>query len=209
MNLSDILEKNVPDVISEKLTRYFEERTDAIEAGKEKKDDVLEEAKKRITKICNEFKKKENKIGEELTKSVIASQDKQSILGKCNKCGGILKVHKNWKTGKRFVGCSGYKKGCRVGFPLPSQGIIMSTDKICEQCKTPIIQVRNPGTRPFRMCLDPNCPTKKDWLDKEKLKAAQIASRQAKSYICDICNKSFGSKRSLSLHKKVHEKNKE
>ena len=209
MNLSDILEKNVPDVISEKLTRYFEERTDAIEAGKEKKDDVLEEAKKRITKICNEFKKKENKIGEELTKSVIASQDKQSILGKCNECGGILKVHKNWKTGKRFVGCSGYKKGCRVGFPLPSQGIIMSTDKICEQCKTPIIQVRNPGTRPFRMCLDPNCPTKKDWLDKEKLKAAQIASRQAKSYICDICNKSFGSKRSLSLHKKVHEKNKE
>ncbi|MEM7819795.1 MAG: DNA topoisomerase I [Candidatus Aenigmatarchaeota archaeon] len=210
MNLSDILEKNVPDVISEKLTRHFEEMTDAIEQGKLKRDDVLEEAKNKIKKICDEFRKKEKKIGEELTNAVIATQDKQSILGKCPKCGGILRVHKNWHTGKRFVGCSGYKKGCNVGFPLPKDGLIMSTEKVCEECKTPIIQVQQQGRRPFRMCLDVNCLTKKDWLDKNKLKEAQMqskkTSKEAEKNRCDICGKLMKSKRALTLHKKMHNK---
>ncbi|MEK6837189.1 MAG: DNA topoisomerase, partial [Nanoarchaeota archaeon] len=103
MQLADILEKNVPDVVSEKLTRHFEEECDLIEAGKIKRDQVLEEAQHRLERICTEFKKREKKVGEELTKAVIATQDKQSILGQC-KCGGTLKVHKLWRTGKRFVG---------------------------------------------------------------------------------------------------------
>ncbi|HLD39311.1 MAG TPA: hypothetical protein VJB05_03290, partial [archaeon] len=173
------------------------------------KEQVLDEAKKRIEKICNDFRKKEKKIGEELTNAVIATQDKQSKLGTCLKCGGTLKVHKNWRTGKRFVGCSGYPKGCRVGFPLPREGIITSTEKICEECKQPIIQVQRPASRPFRMCLDPTCATKKDWLDKNRLKAAQIASRksskEAEQLKCE-CGKMFKTKRALTLHQKTHTK---
>jgi len=173
MNLSNILEKNIPDIISEKLTRHFEQECDVVELGKKKRDEVLEEAKKTLIKICNEFRKKENKIGKELTDAVIASQDKQSMLGPCPKCGGTLKVFKMWNTGTRFVGCTGYKKGCRFSAPLPREGVIMSTGKTCEQCKTPIIQVYRQGARPFRMCIDLNCPTKKDWIDKSKLKVNQ------------------------------------
>jgi DNA topoisomerase-1 len=206
MSLSDILERNVSPVISEKLTRYFEQKCDEVEAGKVRREEVLEEVKKTLEKIAKEFKKKEKKIGEELTRAVIATQDKQSILGKCPKCSGTLKVHKNWRTGKRFVGCSGYKKGCRVGFPLPREGLIMSTEKTCEQCKTPIIQVRRAGSRPFRMCLDPRCPTKKDWLDEKKLKRVQRESRkrskEAEKNTCEKCGRSFTSKRGLSLHKR-------
>ena len=206
MSLADVLEKNVPDVISEKLTRHFEEECDEIEQGKIDKESVLEEAKKKLVKISAGIKKKEAKIGEELTKAVIAAQDRQNILGKCIKCDGILKVHKNWMTKKRFVGCSGYKKGCRVGFPLPMMGLILSTEKICEECKTPIIQVSREGGRPFRMCLDPLCPTKKDWLDKNKLKKAQQESRKntklALQLKCEKCGRSFLSKRSLTLHAK-------
>jgi DNA topoisomerase-1 len=208
MQLSDILEKNIPDVVSEKLTRHMEEMTDLIELGKAKREDVLEDAKKHIVKICDAFRKKEKKIGEELTEAVIATQDKQSILGKCISCDGTLKVHKNWRTGKRFVGCTGYKKGCRTGFPLPREGLIMSTEKICESCKTPIIQVQPPGRRPFRMCLDPNCTTKKDWLDKKKLKQVQkesrLSSKLAEQLKCGTCEKSFKSKRALTLHMKAH-----
>ncbi len=207
--LSDILEKNIPDVISEKLTAHFEEMTESIELGKAKREDVLDEAKKKIEKICIAFKKKEKKIGDELTSAVIATQDKQSKLGTCLKCGGTLKVHKNWRTGKRFVGCSGYPKGCRVGFPLPREGIIMSTGKTCEECKQPIIQVQKSGARPFRMCLDPTCATKKDWLDKNKLKQVQIesrrASKEAAKLVCAACSKSFKTKRALTLHGKTHE----
>src|SRR3989338_3029817 len=189
--LSDILEKNVPDVVSEKLTRHFEEECDFIESGKLKREQVLKEAQRRLEKICTEFKKREKKVGEELTKAVIATQDKQSILGQC-KCGGTLKVHKLWRTGKRFVGCTNYKK-CGTGFPLPREGIIMPQDKICEKCKTPIIRVQPMARRPFRMCLDPLCHTKKDWLDKNKLLKAKRDSIKAKKLAeknkCPNCSK--------------------
>lgn len=208
MQLSDILERNIPSVISEKLTRHFEGECDAIESGETKREAVIEEAKRELSRICSDFRKKELKIGEELTKAVIATQDKQSILGTCRSCGGTLKVHKSWRTKKRFVGCTGYKKGCRTGFPLPREGTIMSLEKECEECKTPTIQVYVPGRRPFRMCVDPNCATKKEWLDKNKLKQAQIeskkASKLAQQLACTVCNKPFTSKRALTLHRKVH-----
>ena len=177
IKLSDVLEKNVSEVVSEKLTKQFQELTDLIEQGKEKRTKVIEKAQKEIKKISKEFKKRENKIGKDLTEAVIATIDKQSKLGTCKKCNSTLKVHKMWGRGTRFVGCTGYKKGCRMGFPLPRVGIINSTEKICESCKTPIIQVRPPSKRPFRMCLDPLCKTKEDWVDKKKLDEIQKKSR--------------------------------
>ncbi|MCD6557718.1 MAG: DNA topoisomerase I [Candidatus Aenigmarchaeota archaeon] len=176
ISVSDILEKNVPEVISEKLTRYFEKETEKIELGKEKREKVLEEARKTLTKILKKFKEKEAKIGKELTKSVIETQEKQAILGKCPKCGGILKVHKSWRTKKRFVGCSNYPK-CKYGQPLPKEGIIEATGKVCPECGSPIIQIRRVGKRPFRMCIDINCPTKKDWRDDKLLAKVQAKSK--------------------------------
>ena len=210
MQLSGVLEKNVPDVVSEKLTAHFEEKTDEIELGKAKKEDVLDEARERLKKICASLKLKEKKLGDELTKAVIATQDRQSKLGTCKACNGTLKVHKNWRTGKRFVGCSGYPKGCRTGYPLPREGIINSTEKLCEECGTPIIQVRPAGRRPFRMCLDPQCKTKAEWLDEKRLKKAQEDSRAASAAAlelkCEKCNKFFKSKRAMTTHMKGHGK---
>lgn len=173
MNLANILEKNVPDIVSEELTKHFDEECDSIEEGKKNKEEVLKEAEAKLREICEKFKGKEMKIGKELTESVIASQDKQSILGTCPKCGGTLKVMKMWNTGSRFVGCTGYKKGCRFGSPLPREGVIVATGNVCPECKTPIIQVYRQGAKPFRMCLSLECPTKKEWLDKSKLKVNQ------------------------------------
>ncbi|MEM5826201.1 MAG: DNA topoisomerase I [Candidatus Aenigmatarchaeota archaeon] len=165
LKLVEILEKNIKEIVSEELTRKFEEECDLVESGKKKREEVLEEAKRKIIEISEKIKKIENKIGEELTKALIESQDKYSTLGTCPKCGGTLKIFKMWNTGKRFVGCSNYKKGCSLAFPLPKDGTIVATGKICEDCKTPIIQVSREGSRPFRMCLDPNCISKKDWVN--------------------------------------------
>jgi DNA topoisomerase-1 len=60
---------------------------------------------------------------------------------------------------------------CKTAYPLPGGALIYKTDKICEKCKTPIIQVFRRGRRFFRMCLDPKCETKADWgKPKEKIK---------------------------------------
>lgn len=173
LNLAKILKKNVPDIVSEELTRRFEEACDAVESGKKTREEVLAEVRKAIKKISEEFKKKELKIGKELTEAVVKTHEKQSILGTCPKCGGTLKVFKMWKTGNRFVGCTGYKKGCKFSAPLPREGIIMATGKVCEHCGTPIIQVQRAGKRPFRMCLDLECPSKKEWVDKKVVKRAR------------------------------------
>lgn len=181
MNLSDILEKNVSEIVSEDLTKHFEGECEKVEGGKMTREQVLKDAEKAITDICSKFRSKEAKIGKELTESVIASQDKQSILGTCPKCGGTLKVMKMWNTGSRFVGCTGYKKGCRFGSPLPREGTIVSTGNVCQECKTPIIQVYRQGAKPFRMCLSLECPTKKEWLDKSKLKINQKKEESAEN----------------------------
>ncbi len=172
MKVAAILDKHVPEIVSPELTRKFEEKMEGVFEGKISKDDVIEEAKKELTKIFEKFKKKENAIGKELTKAVKETQLKQSILGKCPNCGGELKVFFSWKTKKRFAGCSNYPK-CKTAYPLPAKGRIEATGKVCDKCGTPIIRVYREGKRPFEMCLDPNCPTKKDWVDKEKLKEAK------------------------------------
>ncbi len=172
MKVAAILDKHVPEIVSPELTRKFEKKMEDVFNGKIKKDDVINEAKEELTKIFEKFKKKEKVIGKELTEAVKETQLKQSILGKCPNCGGELKVFFSWKTKKRFAGCSNYPK-CKTAYPLPAKGRIEATGKVCDKCGTPIIRVFRSGKRPFEMCLDPNCPTKKDWLDKEKLKEAK------------------------------------
>ncbi|MFH1630624.1 MAG: DNA topoisomerase I [Candidatus Aenigmatarchaeota archaeon] len=167
LKLSDILEKSVPDIVSEKLTRHFEEECEDIERGKQTREKVITEAKTQLTKICNQFRKKEKIVGEQLTKAIIESQEKQNTLGVCPRCGGTIKMMRLWTTKKRFAGCSGYPK-CDFSAPLPSFGFIQPTEKVCEHCKTPIVQVQRVSGRPFRMCLDLKCPTKKEWYDKKK-----------------------------------------
>lgn len=167
--LSDVLEKSVPEIVSEKLTRHFEQECEGVESGKTKREDIVEEAVVALAKILKQMHKKESVIGKALTDAIIESQEKQSRLGVCPRCGGTIRMHRLWTTKKRFAGCTGYPK-CDFSAPLPTFGFITALDKVCEQCKTPIIQVQRPGFgRPFRMCLDVRCPTKKDWFDKSKL----------------------------------------
>lgn len=162
MRVASSMEKYVPDIVSEDLTRTFEQDMEAIEGGKKKREDVVNEAKKVMAKIAKEFKENEMKIGASLEKSILETKQKQSILGPCPNCGNNLKILWSPRTKKRFVGCGGYPK-CRTGFPIPLVGMITATGKICEKCRTPIIQCWRKGKRPFNMCLDPKCETKADW----------------------------------------------
>ncbi len=157
-----ILKKFSPLVLSEELTRKFEKEMELVYQGKKKRKEVIEEAVKVLDKILKEFKKNERVIGNALVKSLIEARTSASILGKCPKCGGELKIIRSMKTKKFFVGCSNYPK-CKNIYPLPQNARIENTGKVCEKCETPIIRVYRKGKRPFQMCLDPNCPTKKDW----------------------------------------------
>jgi len=163
LKIAESIKNYVPDFADEKLTRRFEKDLEDIMKGKEKKEKVLNKAKKAVTKICEEFKQNEDKIGKELGEAIIQTQNDKAIIGPCHKCGKDLKILFSPKTRKFFVGCSGYKDGCKTGFPLPHNAYFQRLDKICDKCHTPIIQVIRKGKRPFRMCLEPTCETKADW----------------------------------------------
>jgi DNA topoisomerase-1 len=156
------LKELVPNIVSEELTRHFEKEMEQVFNGKKKREEVVEEAKEVLKEILEEFKSKEDKIGKKLLEGLVISRKEERKIGVCPNCGGELRIIFSKKSGKRFVGCSNYPK-CKTGFPLPLVGQITALNKNCEVCGLPMIQVWRKGKRPFRMCINPNCESKKDW----------------------------------------------
>lgn len=151
------LEENVPAIISEELTRRFEERLENIQNGRESKESVLEEAKKELSRIMNEFKQKEKLIGEKLVKALEEKNRRKYVVGVC-KCGGDLRIIKSKATGKIFIGCSNYPK-CSTSYPLPQREGVRTTDKKCNTCGLPMVSVPFRRKR-FLSCIDMNCKSK-------------------------------------------------
>ena len=84
----------------------------------------------------------------------------RTILGGCPVCKeGKLWVVRSRKSGKRFVGCTNYSKGCRASAPLPQRGAIKTTVKPCTSCGWPVVYVRM-GRHPWRLCVNDRCPRK-------------------------------------------------
>jgi DNA topoisomerase-1 len=155
------LKEYSPKILSEELTRKFEEEMDKILKGEAKREKVIDEAKVTLTEILSDFKKNETGIGKILLEGLIETRRQENKLGKCPNCGSDLRIIVSKKTGKRFCGCSNYPT-CKTAFPLPLRGQITALNKSCEKCGTPMIQVRR-YRKPFNMCLNPNCETKASW----------------------------------------------
>lgn len=160
--VTKVLKEFCPNILSEKLTIKFEDEMEQVMDGKKKREEIIEEAKTLLAETLKDFKKNEKKIGKKLLEGYVEARKDARLLGICPNCGNALKIIFSRKTGKRFVGCSGYPK-CKTGYPLPGFGGIQKTGKVCEKCNTPIIMVFRAGKRPFKMCLDPKCPTKDGW----------------------------------------------
>ncbi|MGQ4833872.1 MAG: DNA topoisomerase I [Candidatus Asgardarchaeia archaeon] len=160
LTLAEAMSKYLPEIVDETLTRKFEEELDKIMKNQKSMDDVLSEARSILVKVIKDIETHKKEIGDMLAEAIKITREKERILGKCPKCGGDLKIIVTKKG--RFVGCSNYPK-CDAIYPLPRAGLIQKTGKVCDKCNTPIIKVIRKGKRPFNMCLDPNCETKKNW----------------------------------------------
>ncbi|MEM3506137.1 MAG: DNA topoisomerase [Candidatus Bathyarchaeia archaeon] len=174
------LKEYCPKILSEELTRKFEEEMELVYQDKKKREEVIEEARKTLKEILEEFKANEKKIGKKLSEALLTKREEERKIGNCPKCKtGELRILRSKLSGKFFVGCSNYPN-CKTGYPLPAGASIQSTGKTCEKCNTPIIQVFRKGKRPFRMCLLPSCITKSDW-NKNKNKSNTLKKISSKS----------------------------
>ena len=166
----DSLEKHKAKVEEPELTADIEKEMDKVAAGQKSKEEVVDGSREMLTGIMEELLKHKNEIGSQIR----SASREDAVMMPCPTCeDGNLRQLRG-RTGKRFVGCTNYPK-CTQTYALPQQGLIIPLDKICEQCKAPMIKVARKG-RAFEMCLDMKCPSKADW---GKKKAKKPAAKKA------------------------------
>ena len=172
----DLLAKVAPEIMDEELTKSIEEEMEKIADGENEKK-AIENGKNVLDAILKKFAGNEKDIGFGLLSGLRQKDFADSLLGKCVKCGGDLRAIRS-RMGKQFVGCSGYPD-CKATYPLPGEAKIMPLGKACEKCGTPMIRVIRKGKKPFEMCIDPTCETKKNWGQPYRKSAVQAASPAA------------------------------
>lgn len=161
LKVCDILKKYAPEILDEHLTREIEEKMEEIQDGEKDKEEVINHGKEVLIKILEKWKKNEKKIGEKLLDALQITIEKENTIGPCDKCDNTLRII-HMRHGKQFIGCRGYPN-CRNAYPLPGSALVKVTDKKCPSCEKPVVRIIRKGKRTFEMCIDPKCPTKKDW----------------------------------------------
>ncbi len=165
MSTVQTLEKYSPEILDDKLTRHFEKEMEMITKRKKTEKAVLDEAKKVLTVVLNNFKKHEKEIGKGLLQATIETRNKDTIVGVCKVCGGNLKIIYSKKNKSYFIACSSYPN-CKSTFSIPKYAKPLPTNKTCEECGYPVINMIRAGKRPYEFCINKDCKKKKEWAEK-------------------------------------------
>ena len=179
----ETLEKYVPKIVDDELTRHFEEETDKIMEGKQKEEIVLEEAKQAITKISGDLKKHEKEIGKELAAANKETRDEMTNLGQCPICReGMISLRKG-KYGA-FAACNKYP-GCKTTFSLPGNALIKPAKKLCGVCNYPMVLAIKKGKQPMELCINKECKSK--YLEGEAGREAKDIAKGVIEKKCPKC----------------------
>jgi DNA topoisomerase I len=201
-------QKYVPRMATPEMTAEMEAEMDQIAAGEMSKDKVLEDSRRMLREAYDELGDDARTDDDEETwrkfaREIWAGMDQDRILGPCIVCEeagrtqpdgspNMLRIIKARKSGKRFVGCQGWNgddpdspDSCDQTFPLPQR--VRGLYKIEERCsvceRTPRLMVMPFRGRPWKLCLNDDCPSmeemKRRRAEREAAKAAKEAAEQA------------------------------
>ncbi len=90
----------------------------------------------------------------------------ETDIGACPACtaagrdDGRVTARRSPKTLKRYARCTNYED-CQTSYPLPQSGDIQPTGESCATCGSPEIVVQT-RKGPWRLCVNPECPSKAD-----------------------------------------------
>jgi len=173
------LEDYAKHIVSPEMTAKLEDEMNQIEEGDLTKDKVVEDSKKMLLEILDTLYKNKK----EISTTIRATHQQANVVGKCQRCNANL-VKRTSKLGKIFVGCSQFPK-CTQSYPLPQKGEITFTNKVCELCKAPLIQLKQPLKKdPVEFCINPSCSTNKDYqnsFSKKDLSNSSLNKEEARN----------------------------
>jgi DNA topoisomerase-1 len=159
----EALEAYCPRILSVELTKELEGEMARIEEGVLKREEVLERVVNVLKDVLLDFRDNEELIGRALSDAVSEVSREAYVIGMCPLCkSGSLMILRSRKTGKRFVGCSNFRRGlCDASFPLPQlPHAVKPVRAPCNKCGWPRVQVKSRSKRPWHLCLNPDCPSK-------------------------------------------------
>ena len=189
--LYEAFKNYVPAMATPEMTAQLEAEMDRIAAGEMTKGEVVGESRDLLHKTWTEIDESQ----EDLAKVVWKGMDEDRILGPCKVCEEagrkkedgsphMLRIIRAKKSGKRFVGCSGWTlddpESCDQTFPLPQRGDVFKLEERCSICgETPRLKVQPFRGRPWNLCLNDDCESmqemKKRRAEREAAKAAKAA----------------------------------
>ena len=143
--LYEAFKNYVPRMATPEMTAQLEAEMDRIAAGEMTKGEVVGESRDLLHKTWSEI----DETKEDLAKVVWKGMDEDRILGPCKVCEEagrkkddgsphMLRIIRAKKSGKRFVGCSGWTlddpESCDQTFPLPQRGDVFKLEERCSIC---------------------------------------------------------------------------
>jgi DNA topoisomerase I len=189
--LYEAFKNYVPAMATPEMTATLEAEMDRIAAGQMTKGEVVGDSRDLLHKTWSEI----DESREDLAKVIWKGMDEDRILGPCKVCEeagrtkedgspNMLRIIRAKKSGKRFVGCSGWTaddpESCDQTFPLPQRGDVFRLEERCSVCdRTPRLKVVPFRGRPWNLCLNDDCESmqemKKRRAEREAAKAAKAA----------------------------------
>jgi DNA topoisomerase-1 len=174
--VTDLLVEHFPKVMDLKFTSHFEEELDQIETRQCEYHEVL-----------NEFWGPFSAALKAAEEQMPAKRGKET--GElCPRCGKPLVVNFSKKTRREFVGCSGFKEGCK--YIKPAEGeearpAPVVTEHLCPACGKPMLE-RTGKTGPFLGCSGyPECKTTMNFDAEGK----PVLSAKPTEHACEKCGK--------------------
>ena len=188
--LYEAFKNYVPAMATPEMTAQLEAEMDRIAAGELSKSTVVGESRDLLHKTWSEI----DESREDLAKVIWKGMDEDRILGPCKVCEeagrtkedgspNMLRIIRAKKSGKRFVGCTGWSAdggpdSCDQTFPLPQRGDVFRLEERCSICdRTPRLKVVPFRGRPWNLCLNDDCESMQEM---KKRRAEREAARKAK-----------------------------
>ena len=207
----EAFKKYVPEMATPEMTARLESEMDQIAAGEMTRDDVVGDSRKLLHQTYDEI----DGSREDFAKQIWAGMDEDKFLGPCHVCEKEGRKRDDGspnrlriiqlKGGKRMYGCEGWirddpesPESCTVSGPLPGRGYdLWRLEERCSVCEqTPRLTVKGFRGRPWKLCLNDDCPTMVEMREKKaEREAAKAAKAKAKGNGKSANGKANGAKK--------------